>query len=126
MDIQTEFKNKNINSDEKYNEELDHLATSVKEIGVIHDEMNKLVSSQSEKIESIDKNIDKATDIVDSSNNTLFSISDYQKSIFWKKGGLLTIGTTVVAVPIGILAGPKIAIAAGAGALLVGGFSLFS
>lgn len=114
MDIKTEINNtEKIDLNHKYNEELDNLLTSVREVGQIHDELNKMVALQSEKINTVEENTEKTADKVDASNMNLTEALDYKKSIFWKKGGLVTICTAAVATPAAIFLGPKIAVVAG-------------
>jgi t-SNARE complex subunit (syntaxin) len=111
--------------DTEYNKELDSLIDSVKEINEIHSEMSVLISSQNEKIELIDKDIDKTAGLVDSSNGQLVVASEYQQSIFWKKSFLLTLCTAVVTAPVSVFIGAKAAIIAGVGTVVYGAINFF-
>lgn len=113
IENQKDIQRDNINLKQKYNEELDTLLSSVKEVGKIHDELNEMINSQTEKINEIDINIDKTADKVEASNENLLFTLDYKKSLFWKKGGVVTLATVAVATPVAVFIGPKIAIIAG-------------
>jgi t-SNARE complex subunit (syntaxin) len=115
---------KNINTDQIYNAELDNLISSVREVNEINNELNKIILSQTEKINQIDKNVDDAGNIVDSSNEKLLIASEYQQSIFWKKGGVVTLCTAIVATPAAVLLGPKIAVIAGVCTMLGVGYGV--
>jgi t-SNARE complex subunit (syntaxin) len=114
-----------IELDEEYNNELENLLSEVNEINEINSQIDELISSQSEKINEIDKTINKTSDAVDTSNGQLILASDYQKSIFWKKSILLTICTVAVTTPISVLAGGYAALAAGIGTFVAGGVAIF-
>jgi hypothetical protein len=114
-----------IELDEEYNKELGNLLSEVQEIREINSQMDELISSQSEKINDVDKTIDKTVDVVDASNGQLILASDYQKSIFWKKSILLTICTAAVTAPVSIFVGGYAALAAGVGTFIAGGVTIF-
>lgn len=114
-----------IELDEEYNNELGKLLSEVKEIYEINSQMNELISSQTEKINDVDNTIEKTADIVDASNGQLILVSDYQKSIFWKKSILLTVCTAAVTAPVSIFIGGYAAIAAGVGTFIAGGVTIF-
>lgn len=104
---------KNENFDEIYNSELDMLLSSVREINEIHNDLNNIIVSQKEKIDQIDKNIDRIENMIDSSNEQLIIASEYQRSIFWQKSGVVTLCTAIITTPVAVFLGPKIAIVAG-------------
>lgn len=114
------IKSNSIEFEEYYNNELIGLLSSIKEIGEIHSELNTLNNSQSEKINKIDNDIEHTANSIDKANADLLISSEYQKSIFWKKGFVLVAVTVAITAPVTLAVGAKIGIVAGAGTLIAG------
>ena len=111
--------------DDLYSEQLDDLIKESSEIDDLSQDLNSLLDSQQESLNNTENGINNAENIIDSSNNHLSEASQYQKTVFWQKSSLLTIGTGAVVGASALLAGPKIAIGCGFGAFGFGIYNLF-
>ena len=111
--------------DDLYSEQLDDLIKESSEIDELSQDLNSLLDSQQELLNNAENEIKKTENIIDSANNHLIEAAQYQKTIFWQKSSILTIGTSAIVGASALLAGPKIAIGCGIGAFGFGIYNLF-
>jgi t-SNARE complex subunit (syntaxin) len=112
--------------EQEFNNEMKNLLSEVQEINDINLYMNELILSQTDKINNINHNIDKTVNVIEKSNDQLILASNYQRSLLWKKGILLTACTAVVTMPVTFFVGANIGLIAGIGTFIAGGITIIN
>lgn len=99
-------------------ENIEQINREVQEINNMFVDLNYYVSSQQDNLDLIDDNISKSKIKVNDASKELEKADKYQKKGRKLKTKILTGVAIIVGIPIGIVAGPKIAVGVTCGVIL--------
>jgi hypothetical protein len=108
---------------DEYERKMSDISSDTNNLNFISSEIQKIIASQNEQIQTIHNNIDSTSTHFEQANNELIIALNHQTSYNLVKSSLLTLSTICLTIPTVILFGPKIA---GVGVILMTGIGIAS